>query len=165
MGDGEFWPRPFLSRHPRGGNVPTPRAASSHRRPAHQGGTHLPGQMRPRLQVVQATLLTLPGLLCPSPARPHSRGEALPPPAEGFSCLLSPRPQREGLSPKAGYRAQAQWTSDGLAGGQPALPSQERAAPAGRSDTALGAYLPRPSPTFLGGSRAQGAQPWQEPGK
>lgn len=51
-------------------------------------GTRLPGQTHPCFQVVQATLLTLPSPLCPSPARPHSRGEALSSPAEGFSCLL-----------------------------------------------------------------------------
>lgn len=108
--------------------------------------------MRPRFQVVQATLPTLPSLLCPSPARPHSRGEALPSPAEGFRCLISPQPRCKELSPEAGYRAQAQQTLDGQVGAQLVLPEQERAARAGRSDTTLGTYLLQSSPTFPRGA-------------
>lgn len=136
--------------------MPTPHAASSHR--TREGPTCLG-------RCVLASRLCKP----PCPRFPACSAQALPDPTlgerlshllqEGFSCLLSPRPRCKGLSPEAGYRAQAQRTLDRQVGAQLALPRQERAAPTGRSDTALGTYLPQPSPTFLRGAMPKAPSP------
>lgn len=129
--------------------MPTPRAAGSHRRPAQQGGTCLPRQMCPRSQVVQAALLTLP-----SPARPRSRGMALPSPAEGFNCPPSPAGKGSPHWQVTEHGHKGLWAG----WGRPALPGQQRAAPAGRPGATLSPTL---SPTFLREAvpKAPGAPP------
>lgn len=126
-------------------------------------GTRLPGQTHPCFQVVQATLLTLPSPLCPSPARPRSRGEAPSSPAEGFSCLLSS--PRKG-SPQGQVRERRHnglWTGWRVACWP--SPGWKRLLPQAGQTPPWAPTCPGPAPPFLGGAvlKAPG-WPWQEPG-